>query len=247
MAEGAWPSPLPLGIGERPAAKSLRDHVDDVRFLVFGRSLPAVLFGVMGYRVFLILAGQTHAAFAHVSPATVLGVVPTALYLLFCAIPVAVYLTRARARASDGRVAARAAALLGTTMLLFVGILGGPALFAPPPALQVVASLLSVVAFSVAVYGLLSLRRNLSLMPEARRLVTSGPYRYIRHPLYAAEILAATAMVLAHPALWAVVSLAPFIGVQLTRARFEERLLSDTFNDYAAYAQRTRRLIPAIW
>jgi protein-S-isoprenylcysteine O-methyltransferase Ste14 len=234
-------------MAEPPAAKSLREHVDDVRFLVFGRSLPAVLFAVMGYRVLLILIGQTHDAFAHASAAAVLGVVPTALYLLFCAIPVGVYLTRPRARAHDGRLAARGAALLGTTMLLFVGILGGQLLFASPPALQVVAILLSVIAFAAGVYGLLALRRNLSLMPEARRLVTSGPYRYVRHPLYAAEILAATAMVLSHPALWAVVSLAPFVAVQLTRARFEERLLSATFSDYAAYAGRTRRLIPAIW
>ncbi|MBV8527803.1 MAG: isoprenylcysteine carboxylmethyltransferase family protein [Candidatus Dormibacteraeota bacterium] len=247
MAEGAWLGPVPLGIAEKPAAKTLRDHVDDVRFLVFGRSLPAVLFGVMGYRVLLILIGQTHDAFAHASAAAVLGVVPTALYLVFCAIPVGVYLTRSRPRARDGRIAARAAALIGTTMLLFVGILGGPALFTSPAALQVAATLLSVIAFAVGVCGLLALRRNLSLMPEARRLVTSGPYRFVRHPLYAAEILAAAAMVLAHPALWAAVSLAPFVAVQLTRATFEERLLRDTFNDYAANAQRTRRLLPAIW
>ncbi len=88
MAVGAWNSPLPLRIAEQPAAKTLRDHVDDVRFLVFGRSLPAVLFGVMGYRALLIFMGQTHDAFAHVSATAVLGVVPTALYLLFCAIPV---------------------------------------------------------------------------------------------------------------------------------------------------------------
>src|SRR5579859_7964005 len=101
----------------------------------------------MGYRVLLIFMGQAHDAFAHVSATAVLGVVPTALYLLFCAIPVGVYLTRSRARARDGRVAARGAALIGTTMLLFVGILGGPALFASPPALQLAATVLSIVAF----------------------------------------------------------------------------------------------------
>jgi protein-S-isoprenylcysteine O-methyltransferase Ste14 len=111
----------------------------------------------------------------------------------------------------------------------------------------VLATLLSAIAFAVAVCGLLALRRNLSLMPEARSLVTSGPYRFVRHPLYAAEILAAVAMVISHPALWAAVSLPPFIAVQLTRARFEERLLGDTFIEYAVYARRTRRLIPAIW
>ncbi|MBV8194989.1 MAG: hypothetical protein JOY80_05620, partial [Candidatus Dormibacteraeota bacterium] len=35
-----------------------RIRLDEIRFLVFGRSLPAVLFGVLGYRVLLKLIGQ---------------------------------------------------------------------------------------------------------------------------------------------------------------------------------------------
>lgn len=243
MAEGAWLRPLPLSAAPRAS----RARIDDVRFLVFGRSLPAVLFAVLGYRVLLNLVAQIHTAAAHMTPLGVVAVLPTALYLVFCAIPVGIYLTRSRAAASDGRFIARAAALVGTTMLLVVGILGGPVLFVAPAAVQLAATVLTIVAFSVAVYGLLTLRRSLSLMPEARRLVTAGPYRFIRHPLYAAEILAAAAMTMSRPALWAVVTLVPFIAVQLLRARFEEGLLRRVFPEYTAYARRTRRLVPALW
>lgn len=243
MAEDAWLRTLPVAVTRQP----LRAHVDDVRFLVFGRALPAVLFALLGYRVLLNLVAQVQAAVAHITPLGVIGVVPTALYFLFCTIPVGVYLGRPRAAARDGRFVARAAGLTGTTMLLVVGALGGPVLFTSPLPVQLISTALAIVAFSLAVYGLLSLRRNLSLIPEARRLVMTGPYRFIRHPLYAAEILAAVAMTVSRPALWAVVSLVPFVAVQLLRARFEEGLLRRVFPEYVSYARHTRRLVPALW
>ena len=223
-------------------------RLDNLRFLVFGRSLPAVLFALLGYRVLMNLVGQVRSLPAHLSPADVAAPLATALYFLFCTIPVAIYLTRARPQARDGRVVARVVALVGTTMLLIVGVFSTPVIWTPPPAVQVAAATpLTIVAFAVAVYGLLSLRRSLSIIPEARRLVVSGPYRLIRHPLYAAEMLAATAIVLARPTLWAIVTLPAFYAVQLVRAHFEERLLTRTFPDYVMYRRRTKRLIPKVW
>jgi protein-S-isoprenylcysteine O-methyltransferase Ste14 len=226
----------------------LERRIDEIRFLVFGRSLPAVLFALLGYRVLLNLLAQVRALPAHPGPGDVLaGPLTTAVYLLFCVIPVGIYLVRPRPRARDGRVVARAAGLVGTTMLLVVGAFSTPVLFTPPLFVRAATVPLTLGAFALGVYGLLYLRRNLSIIPEARRLVTSGPYRLVRHPLYAAEILAASALVLARPGLWATLALAPFIAVQMLRATFEEGLLTRAFPEYTPYAARTRRLIPLLW
>ncbi|HEX6539907.1 MAG TPA: isoprenylcysteine carboxylmethyltransferase family protein [Candidatus Dormibacteraeota bacterium] len=243
MDEGARLRSFSLGFDAKP----LRAHLDDIRFLVFGRALPAVFFGVITWNVLHNLLSLTNQVLADVTFVGVLALLPTALYLLFCAIPVGVYLTRPRPRARDGRLIARAAGLLGTTALLIVGILGGPVLYQSPWGLQLAAVCLEIVAFTLGVWGLLTLRRNLSIIPEARGLVTSGPYHFIRHPLYTAEILAAITVVVAHPALWAVVGIIPFIALQLARATFEEGLLRQTFPAYATYIARTPRLVPGVW
>ena len=225
--------------------RSLAPRLAEVRYLTFGRAVPAVLFALLGYRVLGSLITQVRALPSPVRPIDVVaGPLPTALYFLFCALPVGLYLTRPRPRARDGRVVARAAGLVGTTMLLVVGAFPNPVLVVPPEWARTLATPLTIAAFTIAVYGLLHLRRNLSIIPEARRLVTGGPYRLVRHPLYLAEIVASMAVVLARPALWALIALPVFIAVQLTRARFEERLLGRTFTEYAHYARRAWWPVP---
>jgi protein-S-isoprenylcysteine O-methyltransferase Ste14 len=207
-----------------------------------------VLFALLGWRVWSNLVSQVHALPAHAGAGNFLaGPLTTGVYLLFCVIPVGIYLVRPRPRARDGRAIARTAGLVGTTMLLVVGAFPNPVLFTPWVVIRDISAPLALGAFVLGVYGLMYLRRNLSIIPEARRVVTGGPYRFIRHPLYAAEILAAAALVMARPALWATLTLLPFIAVQMLRARFEEGLLARTFPEYRTYAARTRRLIPLVW
>jgi protein-S-isoprenylcysteine O-methyltransferase Ste14 len=221
-----------------------------IRFLLFGRTVPATLFGVMGWIQLnkLILAIQTLPA----SPTAgrVAGtIVSPALYTAFCSIPVLLYLTRPRPRARDGRLVARTAAFAGTTMQLLVGafIGAGPLIFSPPQLMSDASSVLAVVAFTGAVWALGTLRRSLSVIPEARRLVTGGPYRLVRHPLYLFEILAGLAVLLGAPGWIAMGSYVAFVALQVTRSRLEERLLDSTFPGYDDYARRTRRLIPFVW
>jgi protein-S-isoprenylcysteine O-methyltransferase Ste14 len=222
---------------------------DALRLIVFGRLVPATFFALLGYaqlmRVVSEVGGLPHPVTAG---AVMSGPLPAALYLLFCVIPVLIYVGRPAPRARDGRLLPRAAGLAGTVMLLVVGALPqGDRLYSPPVWLGGLSSAISVVAFSLAVYGLLYLRRSLSIIPEVRRLVTGGPYRVVRHPLYGAEILAAFAFVLINPGALAVAVLAPFVLTQLARSRYEERLLTEAYPHYRDYARRTRRLIPFIW
>jgi protein-S-isoprenylcysteine O-methyltransferase Ste14 len=85
------------------------------------------------------------------------------------------------------------------------------------------------------------LGKSFSIMPEARRLVTSGPYAYARHPLYAMEFLtlAGTAIQFAQP--WAALLALGVTVLQVLRTLFEERVLTDAYPEYAGYRARVKR------
>lgn len=221
-----------------------------LRFLLFGRAVPGILFGCMGYLQLTKLAYNVETLRPGAGVATIAGtIVSPALYTMFCAIPAFLYLTRPAPKARDGRLVARSAAFAGTLMQLIVGtFLGaGPLLYALPPIFGTVSAIASTLSFAGAVWGLLYLRRSLSIIPEARRLTTGGPYRIVRHPLYFFEIMAAFSLLLSGPGAIASASFVCFVGMQMIRARFEERLLASAFPEYADYARRTRRLIPFVW
>src|SRR5258708_4218141 len=99
----------------------------------------------------------------------------------------------------------------------------------------------------MAVAILVRLGRSFSIMAEARRLVTDGPYRIIRHPLYLAEQIAILGAFIQFASPWAALLVLAQFGFQLQRMRNEERVLLQTFPDYDAYMNRTARLIPGLW
>lgn len=97
---------------------------------------------------------------------------------------------------------------------------------------------------AIMTVGLFELRRSFSIFTEARELVTTGIYRYVRHPLYAGEIATVWGIVLSWPSLWAAAIGALFTALQLWRAKREERLLAETFPEYADYRVRAGLLWP---
>jgi len=113
--------------------------------------------------------------------------------------------------------------------------------------LNLVSAGLLLLGHALAVLVLARLGRSFSIMAEARRLVTSGPYALIRHPLYLAEEIAAIGLFLQHASRWSALLFIAHLLMQLQRMRNEERVLSETFPEYAAYAARTRRLIPGVY
>jgi protein-S-isoprenylcysteine O-methyltransferase Ste14 len=112
---------------------------------------------------------------------------------------------------------------------------------------EMVSTVLILLGSAAAVYTLLRLGRSFSLMAEARRLVTSGPYRLVRHPLYLAEELAVFGLFMQFASLWSALALAVQIAFQLRRMHNEESVLTESFPEYVAYRQRTARLLPGIY
>jgi protein-S-isoprenylcysteine O-methyltransferase Ste14 len=92
-------------------------------------------------------------------------------------------------------------------------------------------------------------RRSFHLVanPTAGGLVTSGPYRYIRHPIYTAVCLFVTPAVAAHIS-WLTVFLCGLIwGSILVRIFCEERLVAARYPEYREYAAHTPRMIPFLF
>lgn len=91
---------------------------------------------------------------------------------------------------------------------------------------------------------------NFNIRPEPKasgRLVTSGPYRYMRNPMYTALLLFAAAEVLSYGDPWKILCWIALALVLVAKARLEERALRALFPGYAAYARRVRRFIPGVF
>ncbi len=115
------------------------------------------------------------------------------------------------------------------------------------PAMASASLMLMLLGYGLASYTVAHLGRSLSMMAEARRLVTSGPYALLRHPLYAAEAMASLGILLqflspAAGMLWAV-----HIALQFCRMHYEEKVLRQTFPEYQGYALRVARLVPGAY
>ena len=117
----------------------------------------------------------------------------------------------------------------------------------PSPLLDIASTALLVAGNYLCVVVLLHLGRSISIMAEARKLVTSGPYRFIRHPLYLAEQIAIIGIFLQFLSWQAALVLLMHFAFQVRRMINEEGVLSETFPEYRAYAGSTARLIPGVW
>jgi protein-S-isoprenylcysteine O-methyltransferase Ste14 len=115
------------------------------------------------------------------------------------------------------------------------------------PALAVASAAILIVSDGLMIYPLIALGRSFSLTPQARKLVTGGPYAYIRHPLYLIEEGAVVGVLLQYAWYAALPFLVLHVAVQIRRMQLEEQVLWNAFPEYAAYAKHTPRLIPGVW
>lgn len=82
--------------------------------------------------------------------------------------------------------------------------------------------------------------------PKDGQLLLRGPYRLIRHPMYAAALLFTWAGILSHISLVNLVIGVIITGIIAVRIVTEEQYLRTRYPDYVEYSSRTKRLIPSI-
>jgi protein-S-isoprenylcysteine O-methyltransferase Ste14 len=81
-----------------------------------------------------------------------------------------------------------------------------------------------------------------------QRVISTGPYAIVRHPMYASGILYMFGTPLALGSYWGLVPLAAMLPFLIWRLFDEERLLSDQLPGYTDYQHRVRhRLLPGLW
>jgi protein-S-isoprenylcysteine O-methyltransferase Ste14 len=82
--------------------------------------------------------------------------------------------------------------------------------------------------------------------PTEGGVVTTGPYRWLRHPIYAAILYFVWATALDHHTWQAIAAASIITAGAILRMIAEEKLLNEKYAEYAAYCARTRRVIPFV-
>src|SRR5205823_343774 len=113
-----------------------------------------------------------------------LGLLYFGLIALLCVIR----LPRRGGRRGVGTVAA---SLFAAFAIMLIGVLPDRR---SRPEMEALGDVLLAVGMAYSIWALLYLRRSFSILPEARRLVTHGPYGLSRHPLYLGECVAAVGL-----------------------------------------------------
>ena len=209
------------------------------RDLVLGRLVPSLFFSLFLARQ-LVLLWSGFRGIHNASDA--FFVAQQVLALAYFTMLVVLYAVRLPQRGTDHRATVIFIAFSGTFSAIGASFLPGGV---RRDELVVVADILATAGLAYSVWGLAYLRRSFSIIPEARRLVTGGPYSLSRHPVYLGEIATAIGVNLATGGWLTAIALVYFIACELLRIRWEERILAATFpNDYPAYARRVPRYLP---
>ena len=152
-------------------------------------------------------------------------------------------MTRSPAKAHAEGLLPRIAAFVGTYMPWTIAFFGKTE-EALPNLLSAACVLIGMIMTLVTIRHL---GRSFSLVPQARSVVQTGPYRWIKHPLYLSEEIAILGVVLQYLTPVTVIVLVLHFGVQVCRILYEEDLLRRNCPEYSSYEASRWRLIPYVW
>ncbi len=108
----------------------------------------------------------------------------------------------------------------------------------------------TLLGWALLVWAALSLGRNLTPLPQPRddaKLVTTGAFAFVRHPIYSAIVLIALGGALGRGSPLALAFTVALVTLLEFKSRREERLLLTRFPEYAAYSTRVKKFVPGVY
>jgi len=121
-----------------------------------------------------------------------------------------------------------------------------------PLALQIVALGIAILGLLVADWAVVSNKFFSGVVriqkDRGHTVVSTGPYRYVRHPGYGGAILHNIAAPVILSSLWALIPAGLVVCITIVRTAFEDRTLQEELDGYKPYAKQVRyRLLPNLW
>jgi protein-S-isoprenylcysteine O-methyltransferase Ste14 len=108
-------------------------------------------------------------------------------------------------------------------------------------------AVISVIGVCVVISGKIVLGRSIGIVPANRGIVATGPYLFVRHPIYTGYLISHAGFLAAHPTAWNVAVLLVADTALVIRALFEERVLGGD-ERYREYCSRVGwHLVPGVF
>ena len=143
------------------------------------------------------------------------------------------------------KIKARVLVFIQLICIIFIFASGSPVAYRPLLLLiQIAGIVIGIWALTVMGIG------NINISPLVKQgavLVTRGPYRLIRHPMYLAVLLVIWPLIIDHFSLLRITAGFVLTTDLIIKMLFEEGLLKKQFAEYKAYMKTTKRLIPVIF
>ena len=103
---------------------------------------------------------------------------------------------------------------------------------------------LSLCGVVLAIWAIAALGKSFDVSPADRGLVKRGPYKWLRHPMYASELFSVVAIVIVEMSLRNILVTLVLIATLYLRIRWEEKII----RGYAEYGSQVRnRVLPGVW
>lgn len=115
----------------------------------------------------------------------------------------------------------------------------GPAMFF---SVSIAGTVLCVAGLMLISVAFVSLRRVLRVQPEPKAggyLVTSGVYRWLRHPMYTGVVLIVIGLFVHEPGMYVAAGVLVVVAFLVFKSRFEEQLLRERYSGYAEYMKHS--------